>query len=163
MLYEMRGGDRMKGYLVGVVAVAALVSLASLFLKGKETERTAKIAFGLILLCEMLLPLAELLPTVWEKLDGEISVPGTEEGAPLYEKTGERAFAEGITRAVSEKFGIPVEQIDVRLESFDFQAMRAEKIFLTLRGRGALSDPKRVERYITESGLGDCEVNFEIG
>ncbi len=153
----------MKGYLVGVVAVAALVSLASLFLKGKETERTAKIAFGLILLCEMLLPLSELLPTVWEKLGGEISVPGAEEGTPLYEETGERAFADGIARAVSEKFGIPREQIDVRLENFDFPSMRAEKIFLTLRGRGALSDPKTVERYITESGLGDCEVNFEIG
>ena len=44
----------MKGYLVGVVLLSALLSFASLFLRGKEIERTAKIAFALILLCEML-------------------------------------------------------------------------------------------------------------
>lgn len=67
MLYEMRGGGGMKGYLVGVVLLSALLSFASLFLRGKEIERAAKVAFALILLCEMLLPLSDFLPAIDRK------------------------------------------------------------------------------------------------
>lgn len=163
MFCEMRGGNRMKEYLIGITAVAALVSFATLFLKGKETERPAKIVFGLLLLCRMLLPLSGLLSDAVEKLGGETTLPQETEDTPLYEETAERAFADGIVRSVSEKFSIPRENMTLRLENFDFRTMHAEKIFLTLRGRGALSDPRQVERYITEAGLGDCEVDLEIG
>ncbi|HBJ19312.1 MAG TPA: hypothetical protein DDY70_06225 [Clostridiales bacterium] len=153
----------MKGYLVGVIATATLVSLASLFLRGKEVERAGKIAFGLILLTALLLPLGDLLPTLWEKLAGEPTLPSVTEDGTLYETVGKEAFEDGIARAVAEKFSIPKEKITVRAEGFDFSSMRAQKILLTLRGRGAFADPKKIAAYITGAGLGECEVDFEIG
>lgn len=163
MLYEMRGGGGMKGYLVGVVLLSALLSFASLFLRGKEIERAAKVAFALILLCEMLLPLSDLLPAIFGKISEGVPLPpvGAESGG--VEEIGEGAFAEGIAAAVAKEFSLPREGITVRIDNFDFSAMHAEKIHLTLRGRGALIDPKKIEDYVTGAGLGDCEVNFEIG
>lgn len=154
----------MKAYLAGVIAVSSLVSLASLFLRGKETERATKIVFGVILFTSLFLPLRDLLPELREKIVGEGTPSLPLEGdLPYCTEVGKEAFAEGVVRAVAEKFSIPREDIGIRVENFDFRSMRAEKILLTMRGRGALFDPRRIEDYVTGAGLGECEVGFEIG
>lgn len=151
----------MKGYLIGVLGVFALVSFASLLLRGKETERVSRLALGLLLLAALLLPLSDALSELPALLLPEGDGVAGEGG--YYEQAGEEGFAEGILSAVSEKFSLPREQMSIRIEGFSFAEMRAERIRILLRLGGARVDPARIEKYITEAGLGECEVELEIG
>lgn len=151
----------MREYLLGVLGASALVSLATLLVRGRETERVCRFALGLLLLASLLLPLRGALTELPDLLLPEETAGGGEGG--LYAEVGEDAFAEGILAAVEKEFSVPRSQMSVRVIGFDFASMRAERIVLLLRLRGAHADPARIEKYITEAGLGECEVELEIG
>lgn len=151
----------MKEYLLGVLGASMLVSLATLLIRGREIERVCRFAFGLFLLGAVLLPLRGAL-SEFPSLVLPEETPGAEVGG-TYKRVGEEAFAEGILAAVETEFSVPRSQMSVRVIGFDFSSMRAERIVLLLRLRGAYADPARIEKYITEAGLGECEVELEIG
>ena len=41
--------------------------------------------------------------------------------------------------------------------------MKAERIKILLTEKAVFSDYRGIEEYLTESGLGECEVNVRIG
>ena len=78
-----------------------------------------------------------------------------------YEKVAEEAFIDGIRQLLFTKYGIKEENARVFVFDFDFEKMTAGKIKIFLSKRGALADWRGIEEYITESGLGTCEVEIE--
>ena len=80
-----------------------------------------------------------------------------------YAVVAEQAFKEGISKLLFTKYGIEEENADIYVFGFDFERMCAEKIKIVLSHKSAFSDFRGIEDYITESGLGECEVNIKIG
>ena len=80
-----------------------------------------------------------------------------------YKEVAEAAFKEGISKLLFTKYGIEPESAEVIVEGFDFENMRCERIKIILYGSSFLADFRAVEEYITESGLGECEVCLSIG
>jgi hypothetical protein len=152
----------MKAYLVSVVLICALVSLASHFLAATDSARYGRLALAVVLLWAVISPLLNLLSTV-----PELSLPAdppTEEGdMPLYAARAEEAFCEGICAAICEKFSLAKENVSVRAENFDLQTMRAKRICVLLKGKGILADSFAIAAFVEAEGLGDCEVELEIG
>ena len=153
----------MKAYLISVVLICALVSLASHFLGSTEGARYGRLGLSVVLLWAMVSPLSGLLRALPQIPD--FALPPMEEGEepPLYAARAEEAFCEGIRAAVSEKFSLPEEKISVRTEGFDVKKMRAERICILLKGSAVLADGYAIAAFVEAEGLGDCEVEIEIG
>lgn len=124
--------------------------------------RVQSLAIGIITLFVILSPLSDMVshfdPDGW--LDSS-DFPEYETGEMDY--IIEDAFAEGLSRAVAEKFSLDSEDIRVRLYGFNKNEMSAEKIMIILSGRAALADYKAVEKYVREMEVGECSVEIEIG
>ena len=146
-------------YICGVVGVCAVISLAGFVSYRGELDRAVKGALAVIMLAAIVLPLRGLslegLPDFSE--DGFLP-----EGGAEYEKVGREAFEEGIRLAIAEKFHIDEENIAVTAVGYDFSSMRAERIRVLLSGGAVTADARQIRSYITEQGLGECEVEIEI-
>lgn len=150
----------MSGYFYSIVAVALLVSVL-LFVAYRESEVAMRFAFGVIVTAALLLPLADILPSV--DIDGIIEdIKSGFDMEPLYTEKTEEAIESGIARAVCDKFSLSEGCVSVSLYGFDFDNMRAERIRVTLVGTAIFSDLEKIEKYVTELGLGECEAAVEI-
>jgi hypothetical protein len=152
----------MSTYFVSVFAISVCVGVLELISYNRNSA-AERAALGIIFLYVVLSPLAD---AAWNFELGDLSadkIIGETEADVEYEAAAEEAFSEGIRRAVADKFSLPRESITVRIYGFEFSKMRCERIFLLLCGRAAFADNKAVEKYVNEMGLGECDVEIEIG
>ena len=152
----------MKGYLISVLLICALVSLASHFLCETAAARYGRLALAVVLLWAVISPLSDLISGLSE-FPSLPDFPAEEGVDPLYEARAREAFCEGVCAAVCEKFSLSASDVSVRAEGFDVQAMRAEKIFVLLKSKGIFSDSFAIAAFVEAEGLGECEVEIEIG
>ena len=152
----------MKGYLISVVLITAMVALASHLLSGTEAARYGKLSLGIVLLWAVLSPLVSVL-THPPSLPPLPDLPAEDTDAPLYAVYAEEGFCKGIADAVSERFSIPAEGICVRVDGFDAMKMTAEHIHILLRGKAVFADGTAIAAFLEDEGLGKCEVEIEIG
>ena len=158
-------GERILGeYLISVIVISALVALATYFSYGSSESRTVKTAMSIIVLYTVSVPIVSMVGELSDiSFDSVVdiedigSIDGTE-----YAETAEQALCDGICTAIAERYGLDREEITARVRGFDFSEMRAERITVTLSGSAALADHRGIAEYITESGLGECEVKLEI-
>lgn len=152
----------MKAYLVCVVLICAMVSLASHFLSGMDAARYGRLGLSVVLLWAVIAPLSSLLSSLpaWPQLP---EPPAAGEESPLYEARAEAAFCEGIAAAVCEKFSLKEEEISVRAEDFNLTAMKAQRIYIILKGQSVFADSFAIATFVESEGLGDCEVGIEFG
>ncbi len=152
----------MKEYLISVVLITALVALVSHFLSGTDAAGYGKLALGIVLLWAVLSPLVSFLSAL-PALPSLPELPEKDTDAPLYEVYAEEGFCMGITRAVAEKFSLSEALISVRTEGFRVSDMQAEKICVLLRGKAVFADRAAIAAFVEGEGLGECEVEIEIG
>ena len=148
-------------YLGAVVAMSAVLGVISYVSYPSGCERSVKFALTVLLLfCAMTPILGFASEIIGADVGGILS--GIEGGnvndSGESEKTAEEAFKEGICKLLFTKFKIDEGDVEVYVFNFDFKAMRAGKIKILLSGRGAGADFRGIEEYITECGLGECEV-----
>lgn len=146
-------------YISGVVGVCAVISLAGFVSYRGELDRAVKGALAVIMLAVIVLPLRGLSSHVLPDFSADGFLP---EGDAEYETVGREAFEEGIRLAIAEKFGIDKEDITVTAVGYDFSSMRAQRIRVLLSGSAVTADARLIRSYITEQGLGECEVEIEI-
>ena len=153
----------MKAYLISVVLISVIVSLASHFLGGTEVARYGRLGLSVVLLWAVISPLSELCRTLPEIPD--FSLPSVEEGedAPLYAARAEAAFCDGIAAAIAEKFSLQKVQISVIAEGFDVSRMRAARVRVLLKKEAILADSFAIATFVEGEGFGECEVEIEIG
>ena len=151
----------MSGYALGVFAICLVGGVLTLLSYGSAVSE--RVVIGIVTLYIIISPLASGLSDF--NLDGWLeSLKGENiQVAPEYEGVIEESFADGVARAVAEKFSLDKENIRVSLSGFDFSNLRAEKIRISLSGRAALADYKAVEKYVNGLELGECDVEIEIG
>ena len=145
----------MKEYLFLIIVLAAVLDLL-LHFSNEKFKDISQGALGLILILAILLP----LPGIYKKISGEIqfSSPEISEGDDICLS----AFEEGIAQYLSDRWGLKREDVEVEAVGFLREEMRAEKILISLHGKAALSDYKRIEKELSELGLGEVEVKIEI-
>ncbi len=151
----------MSGYAIGVFAICLVGGVCLMLSHG--SGKAESLAIGIIVLWVILSPLGESLshfdPEGWlDSIKTEDYEGGSQIGAVI-----EDAFAEGLARAVAEKFSLDEGDIRIRLYGFDQNKLSAERIRIILSGRAALADYKAVEKYIDGMNIGECDVEIEIG
>lgn len=153
--FFIRKHKTMKEYLYLIIILAAVLDLLSHF-SAERFKDISTAALGLILTLAILLP----LPGLYKKISGEIkfSTPEISQGEDICLA----AFEEGIVQYVSDRWELEREDLEVETIGFSREEMRAEKIIISLHGKAALSDYKRIEKELSELGLGEVEVKIEI-
>ena len=151
----------MNEYALGVFAILLLSGLLSLLFYGSgEAEKTA---IGIIVAFAIISPII----TVVGDIDIDKALDSLSGGS--YETDAdpsviaEDAFADGIARAVADKFSLDKDNIRVKIIDFDMEKMRARQIKISLVGAAALADYRGIEGYVNGLGMGECRVEIEIG
>ncbi len=150
----------MSEYLLMLFGTVAILGISSLLLYG-EGDGAVRFGFAVLLIYSATVPLGRLLLT--EKIEfPSFDLSESESPEELYE-AAEGAFSDGVASLVASEFSLDKARVRVLVEDFDFEKMRAGRIRIILSGRAALADYKKIEELIEDSGLGECEVEIEIG
>ncbi len=151
-------------YLISVVLFASVLSFISFISYPGAHERATRLASAVLLLYGVSMPIVSFLSSP-PSFEGELpwedgySPPSSD----AFYETAEEAFEEGIARLIVMEYGASREDVAVRAHGFDAEEMRARLISVRLSGRSAALDYRGIENYITEQGLGECEVFISFG
>lgn len=153
-------------YVISVVVMSAILGFTSYAAYPGSASGATKFAASVLLLYVAVMPIGAIFTSIrdgtFDSLDALPEMPQIEENGE-YLEAAEEAFREGISKLLFTKYGINPENATVKTEGFDFRNMRCERILITLRGSGTLADFRGIEEYISESGLGECEVSASFG
>ena len=149
-----------------VVVMSAVLGIISFVSYPTASEKTVKFAATVLLLYTALTPLLSFVSGLtsgsFKDYIGEFEQNEAQPDGE-YAVVAEQAFKEGISKLLFTKYGIKEENADIYVFGFDFEQVRAKKIKIVLSNNSVFSDFRGIEEYITESGLGECEVNVKIG
>ena len=84
-----------------------------------------------------------LNPTLCYKLEMPFDYEGKSDDAI------ELAFEDGVAAYISDRYGVERECIKVMADGFSLEKLQAERIYVTLSGKAALLDYKRIEKCLT--------------
>ncbi len=157
----------LSSYFSDLLLVCALCACAGAFFTAGEDRPVAKsisAALGVILLFAAVRPLADLPAlrelTVLSADPDPLSQESSAESAEAFSALMEKAYGEGIGRAVAGRFSLKEEEIEVRTSGFSYPEMTAERIRVLLTGGARTADLRGIRQYVEEH-YGECEV--EIG
>ena len=149
-------------YFMGVLGALTFISLL-LGVVHPSVKKATSFAAGSLVICTVMLPLVDFIrgfnfDITEDSLLGDLDYSATDSAVEL-------AFEDGIARYVAEKYGVKRECVSVRADGFDIGALRAERIYVTLRGGGLLLDRGEIEKEISYQFTysGECEVFYDIG
>ncbi len=158
----------MNEYLMSVVLVGAVATLASLFLPEGDDRmrRLLEFGFALLILLVILRPLPGLLgedfgfPDLFPPAEGS-----AEEDLP--EETWsqmEAAVAEGIEKDIASRYNLPPSCIraDVELRR-EGDGLLISSLLLTFTGEGRLADLYAIRAYAEKNYQTVCEVKSDGG
>ena len=152
----------MNEYFISVFVICVVMGILGL-LSYNDKNSAERAALGVILLFVVLSPITEMIASFdTSDFDPQKFIADLEIGEE-FSKVGEAALADGICRAVCEKFSFAEEDVSATLEGFVFEEMRAKRVRIVLSGRAALSDSRAVKKYVDEMGVGESEVGIEFG
>ena len=153
-------------YLLSIVVFSAVVGFVSFVAYPGKSEKTIKFATAVLLLYTVLTPVFTVMTGLRENefedifnSDSDTEIGGKDE----YLAVAENAFKEGICKLLCSKYGTKPDEMNIFVYDFDFKNMRCEKIKIVLFGRSATLDTRGMGTYITEQGLGKCEVDIRLG
>ena len=151
----------MSEYFASVVLVSSLVAFSELISFSGGKEKGERLAIYAILAYLIISPVVPLVDSLRDFEIPEFTLDSEEAGG-AYIEVGKEAFTDGISHALSEKFGLRDGEYTVAVVGFDFNNMKAERIIITLLSGGYTVDFREIEEYIEKSGLGECEVEYAI-
>lgn len=156
----------MKEYLICVILISFVSSVASYVAYPSAMEKSARCAVMTVVIAVSLSPIAAAIGnmgsfSVKDFISNDVLLG--DELSEEHVKVAKEAFAKGIKKLLFEKFGICETDSAVAVIGFDFKSMRAQKIKITLNGKSAFADYRSIEEYVEKCGLGECEVNISFG
>ena len=148
------------------MVMSAVLGVISYVSYPMGSEKTVKFAASVLLLFTALNPILAFAQRLGDSgSESLIELPSFETDMTdgEYIKVAEEAFKEGISKLLFTKFDSEEQDAQIYVFGFDFKTMTAESIKILLVNKGVGADFRAIEEYITESGLGACEVNVRIG
>ena len=148
----------MKAYLFDLFLLSLIFGIL-LHLSPDRYRRIITSALCLILMTCLLSPITALVGDL-----GSLEPPDfdQEQEGGAYIDTARSAFEEGVRSYLSSEFSVDAECIEVEAIGFDFSAMTAERLIVTLKGRGTLLDTKKIKNRLEAENLGEVEVKLEF-
>lgn len=149
----------MQGAAVFIFCVFVSVLCAS-FAAFDGTDKALRATLGIVLL-------SAILSAVLSIPEPDFFVDSLPDHGAEYVDTAEgvllSAFERGVSLSVADRFGLSADDIEARAVGFCEEELKAELIELTLSGKAALADTKKICEYVESSGLGKCiaEVRFD--
>lgn len=147
----------MKSYIFDIFIICLALGVFST-LAPEQYKKVISASMGLILAAYLLSPIVGLLEEIKYPELPEIS----EDGDGIYIDTAKAAFEDGIRSYISGQFTIDKECIEVEVVGFDFSSMRAERVLVTLSGKGAFADTKKIKSSLEKEKLGEIEIKIEL-
>ena len=150
-------------YFGGIMTLCLFLAVGAGVAHPKFRSAT-NLGAGVLIICSIMLPLVDIIrdfdmDNSFEKMLDELEYSGMTDGAI------ELAFEDGIAEYVSDRWKIDKDSVTVNADGFDMESLTAERIYVTLGGKGAWVDYKRIEEVLIEEFTrdGECEVSLRIG
>ena len=152
----------LKVYFGDVMYLSVFIALA-VGISHPRLKRSISFGAGVLIICAILLPLVDIIKDIDIKIDIEDYLENIETN--LSDDALEMAFEEGIREYISGEYKVDKDLITVMADGFDFECMRAERIYVTLVGRAAMLDYKMIESVVEKefNKEGECEVSLRLG
>ena len=152
----------LREHFLASVSISAFVALA-LGVSHPRLRSVTVFSSGIIVICAVLLPLVGIL----QELKDEYTIDDLMNGISFdaSDSAIELAFEDGISDYVATRYGVPSECVFVRADGFDISTLTAERIYVTLSGKGCFIDVKRLETEVANEFTrgGECEVMISLG
>ena len=152
----------LKEYFIGVITLTLFVAVA-FGVSHPRLRNAVSFGGGILLVCGILLPVVDIL----QEFDVDKSLDDIFDGIDFdaTDSAIELAFENGVAEHIANSYGIPCECVSVRADGFDIASLTAERIYVTLSGKGALLDYKRIENEVGAefAPRGYCEVYISFG
>lgn len=142
-------------YIFSIIALAIIFDISEMISADRYRTLT-RAGVSLLLVMAIVTPLPGLINEIKGGLDFS-DLENSADGDIRYE-----AFVSGLQEYISSEFDLSREDVAVEAIGFSEVDMRAEKILITLSGKAALANYKRIESSIDQLGLGEAEVKIEI-
>lgn len=142
-------------YIFTVIALAVIFDIAEM-ISADRYKGLTRAGMSLLLVMAIVTPLPGLISDMKGEMD--FSDIGDFGDADIRYA----AFVSGLEEYISSEFDLPREDVTVEAIGFSEDDMRAEKILITLSGKAALANYKKVESSINQLELGEAEVKIEI-
>lgn len=152
----------LKDYATALIKSSAVIA-AAIEIAHPRAKKITRIAAGMILICVIMLPIVDII-----KDNGINFNPSFNSGESDYENMTdeaiEAAFECGIEKYIADKYKIDQSLVTVKADKFDLEAMKAERIYVTLSGKGILHDYRALEDIIEKEFTcnGECEVKLDV-
>lgn len=152
----------LREYFLGILALSLTLAFG-IGVSHSRLKGAVTVSAGILMISAILLPLVDIFGklNINDVTDGLFDDIEYEE---LTDDTVERAFEMGIAQYITDKYGVPPDSVLVMADGFKLESLRAERIYVTLSGKAALLDYKKIEKEIEESFTlgGECEVSLRI-
>ena len=129
----------------------------------ERTRSTVSFGAGILIISAILLPLVDIIRdfSIDDYIDSIYGEVGYEN---VSDTEIEMVFEAGIAAYVAKEYGVKSECVSVRVDGFDMEFLRADRIYVTLRGEAIRLDYKRIERELAEEFTqgGECEVMLSL-
>ncbi len=155
----------MKEYLISAIAVCAVCALVDTLSPDGKMGKGVSFALSVAVTLALISPLFSAFSGIREKSESLVYEIGSAyDGAQSdYGLEGATAIAagEGISEAISEKFGIDREYINVECQiTLIGDVVIFERVTVGLSGVGIFADTVGIEKYISDSLGAECEVRL---
>ncbi|MBQ8208227.1 MAG: stage III sporulation protein AF [Clostridia bacterium] len=160
----------MKGYILSVIAVAALGSIASGICpdgEGQGLKKAVSLIMSLLLITAVGKPIISLVGA-FDFSSDEIIDRLTESQKASYEDIWQSTFSDiteensenAVTELLMEEFDLEKEDFSVNCELIsENDAFKIKKITVELSGGGIFKNPRRIEKLLSEKIGCECIVS----
>ena len=156
----------MKDYLVSILTVLLVSSLASVLMPEGEGRKSVRFALALLVLVTVLSPFrAGALDNFLSSYTALSFEKEKAEGAAYLLSYEEEALESGVSAAVAQKYGVSTSHFDISVtcEEQDTSSGRTvvvRSLALHLYGRACLSDVPSMVSYLEKELNVECEVIY---
>ena len=152
----------LKAYFTDVIYLSTCIAL-TVGISHPKLKKSISFGAGILFICVILLPLVDIIKDINVKINVDEYVENID--SELSDDALEMAFEDGIREYLASEYRVDKELIVVMSDGFDLECMRAERIYVTLIGKAAMLDYKRIEEIIENEFTkgGECEVSVKLG
>ncbi len=143
-----------------VVSMCMVVSLCSFISYSRTDGRVTSLALGIILISSLIVPIGSVVSS-FDTLGDDFSYGGTVDSEAREEQLL-LAYKNGIKAAIAEEFSVDKEQISVEIVGFDSGEFTCTLCRVSLHGKAALVDYRRVESLLLGCGAKKGEVIISL-
>lgn len=151
------------GYFKGALVLCVFASLL-LSVAHPRFKSVTNICAGILVSFAIMSPLVVIIRdfNIDDVLDGVI---GDADIGDMTDNAVELAFEEGTAEYIASRLGVDPSLVSVNVDGFDMESMKADRVYVTLRGAAITADYKRLEKEIEDrlTKGGKCEVSVSFG